>query len=49
MVDPLQCGREQIQLINGNEDLDPAGIFVVSFYIWKKFSKHIKLKLKYSR
>lgn len=47
MLDPLQCRGEQTQLINGNEDLDPAGIFVVSFYIWKKFCKHIKLK--YSR
>lgn len=42
-------GSKHSEVIDGSKGLDPAAIFVVSFYIWEKLSKHIKLKLKYSR
>ena len=42
-------GSKHSEVIDGSKDLDPAVIFVVYFYIWEKFSKHIKLMSKYSR
>lgn len=48
MLNPSQCEEANSETIDGSQDLDPAGIFVVFFYIWEKFSKHIKLKSEYS-